>query len=108
MICALLVLAPIPGQRLAPMELLDAAVKPKTWKPGRRTVITFVAMWCDTWRVQEPKLKKVRKATTGVDFLTVSVDGRYRDVPEAPAIWADPKGKVVKKLGIDRVPYTLV
>ncbi|RYG38540.1 hypothetical protein EON81_03290 [bacterium] len=108
MIAALLALSPVPGQKLAPINLIDESFKPAVWKPGRRTVVTFVAMWCDTWRVQEPRLQKVRKATTGVDFLTVSVDGRYRDVPEAPIIWADPKGKVVRKLGIDRVPYTLV
>lgn len=108
MIPALLALsAPVPGQKLAPMELLNPAGKPEVWRPGQETVVTFVAMWCDTWRVQQPRLEKMQKATTGVAYVTISVDGRYKDVPDAPAIWADPGGKIVKRLGIDRVPYTL-
>ncbi|CAN5733155.1 hypothetical protein BH11ARM2_BH11ARM2_18330 [soil metagenome] len=108
MIPALLALAPLPGQKLESMDLIDPSGKPATWRTGEETVVTFVAMWCDTWRVQNPRLEKMQKATTGVQFVTVSVDGRYRDVPGAPAIWEDPGGRVVKRLGIDRVPYTLV
>lgn len=105
--------APVPGDRLAPFELRTLADKPYAWKPGRTTVLSFCAFWCDTWKDQLPRVREASKITQGlpVDYATVSVDGRWTERAKAAAagtMLGDPGGTWTHARGIDRVPYTLV
>jgi len=85
----------------------------RAWEPGRVTVFTFCAYWCDTWRVQVPRLVSARNATRGlpVDFLTISVDGRWAEVAknnQGLPLWLDRGGTWSRNQGVDRVPTTVV
>lgn len=101
--------SPAPGDRLAPFTLTQRDGRPVSWKPGRTTVLSFCAYWCDTWKTQVPRLLAAQHALGGmpVDFLTVSVDGRWVDKAIGPLL-LDPGGAWSSDLGIDHVPYTLV
>jgi len=103
----------LPGSPLAPFTLPDRDGKPTEWRPGRVTVITCCAFWCDTWKDQLPRVAEVarRLGNLPVDYLTVSVDGRWTErMPpfSRQRLLADPDGRWIASLGIDRVPYTLV
>ena len=105
--------APAVGDRLAPFELLTLDGAPYRWTPGRTTVLSFCAFWCDTWKDQLPRVRESRRITNGlpVDYATVSVDGRWTERSKAAAAGAmlgDPGGAWTHATGIDRVPYTLV
>jgi len=93
--------------------MLDTRGQSVAWKPGRVTVISFCAYWCDTWRVQVPRLVEVQGALKGlpVDLFTVSTDGRWAEVAEnngGLTLWRDAGGDWSHKVGVDRVPTTVV
>ncbi|HEY0866391.1 MAG TPA: polysaccharide deacetylase family protein [Fimbriimonas sp.] len=100
---------PAPGDALAPFTLRLPNGAPYGWKPGKAAVLTFCAYWCDTWKTQVPRLRQAQNALKGlpVDFLTVSVDGRWTDLAVGASL-SDPGGDWSRRLGIDRVPYTIV
>ncbi len=105
--------APVVGDRLASFELRTLDDKPYAWKPGRTTVLSFCAFWCDTWKDQLPRVREVSNITKGlpVDYATVSVDGRWTERAKSAAaglMLGDPGGAWTHSIGIDRVPYTLV
>jgi len=99
------------GDRLAPFEM-PTGTSIHAFEPGRKTVITVWAYWCETWRPQDARMQEVVRGMHGspVDFLAVSIDGRWTDLASPPA-WAklltDRGGEWSKKLKIDRVPYTI-
>jgi peptidoglycan/xylan/chitin deacetylase (PgdA/CDA1 family) len=82
------------------------------WRPGKTTVVSFCAFWCNTWKQQLPRVDRAKKSLKGlpIEFLNVSVDGRWMDkVKGAPGlVLVDEGGKWSKSLHIDRVPYTIV
>lgn len=105
--------APVPGDRLAPFELRTMDDRPYVWRPGRTTVLSFCAFWCDTWKDQLPRVREVSNITAGlpVEYATISVDGRWTERAKSAAaglMLADPGGLWSHSIGIDRVPYTLV
>ncbi len=105
--------APVAGDVLAPFSLSTLQSQPFRWHVGRATVLSFSAFWCDTWKDQLPRVDQARKAAQGlpVDFLTISVDGRWTDRGKNASIGTmlgDPGGQWSRGIGIDRVPYTLV
>jgi len=68
-------------------------------------------MWCDTWRDQLPRLQDSERALDGlpVDFLMVSVDGRWPELlPSKDVMLLDRGAQWSRPLGIDHVPTTLV
>ena len=104
---------PAISDTLEPFSLTRSDHQPYAWQPCRTTVLSFCAFWCDTWKDQLPRVKEAAKALGGlpIDFLTISVDGRWTERSQAVAVGtmlADPAGEWSRSLGIDRVPYTLV
>lgn len=89
-----------------------ASAESFSWKPGRITVLTFCAFWCDTWKTQVPRLQEAEASLTGlpVDFLTISLDGRWTELaqPKGWTLLTDPGASFSNKIGVDRVPYTFV
>ena len=81
--------APAPGDRIAPFALPVWGDGGGTfrWKPGRLTVLSFCAFWCDTWKEQTARLAVTTHALQGmpVDCLTISVAGRWAELSERPA-----------------------
>ncbi|MHB8636562.1 MAG: polysaccharide deacetylase family protein [Fimbriimonadaceae bacterium] len=105
--------APTVGDRLAPFTLLSAKGGEFSWSPGRATIVSFCAFWCDTWKRQLPEVSKAATALRGlpVDFLTISVDGRWTEQGRNAAVGrnlSDPGMRWTNRIGIDRVPYTLI
>jgi peptidoglycan-N-acetylglucosamine deacetylase len=102
-----------PGEQVRPFTLAVKGGGAFQWKPGRAAVLSFCAFWCDTWKEQNERLAAARKALQGlpVDFLTVSVDGRWAERGgekiRGPVL-LDPGGAFSSSLGIQAVPYTLV
>src|SRR5688572_22094498 len=96
------VAAPAPGDAIKPFTLTAQDGKPYGWKPGRTTVITCCAFWCDTWKTQLPRVKEAYQSLRGmpVDFLTVSVDGRWSEMGKTSAagkMVSDPGGRWTSK-----------
>jgi peptidoglycan/xylan/chitin deacetylase (PgdA/CDA1 family) len=84
-----------------------------TVTPGRVTVISFVAFWCDTWKEQSRRLIAAQTAMDGlpIQWITVSVDGRWaeRGKGEVCGEFAmDPGGAIASGLEIHAIPYTLI
>jgi len=104
--------APVPGDQIKPFTMVSSGGKPVQWKPGRVTVISCMAFWCDTWKTQAPRLDLARKASgvLPVDFVQVIIDGRYsKYLASTPfEYWLDRDGSWSKVQKIDRVPYTFV
>jgi len=105
--------APGPGDSVAPFTLRTLASQPFEWRPGRVTVVTCCAFWCDTWKTQLPRVTEAEKSLRGlpVDFLTVSVDGRWTEKGKSASagqMLGDAGGRWTSSVGIDRVPYTFV
>lgn len=103
---------PLPGQRMEPFTLQTPQGAPVSWKPGRATVVTFVAFWCDTWKEQLSRASQAQRRLKGlpVDFITVSVDARWAELAAAKppgTFLLDPGSRLTRQLGIDRIPYTL-
>lgn len=102
---------PVVGDRVAPFSLATSDGMYE-YTPGRKTVITVWAYWCETWRPQDARMQEVVRGMKGspIDFFAVSIDGRWTDLAAPPA-WArlltDKGGEWSKKLHIDRVPYTV-
>jgi hypothetical protein len=76
-------------------------------------VLTFCAFWCDTWKTQLPRVAEAQRTLAGlpIQYLTVSVDGRWTDVAKRSSVGtmlSDAGGRWTARMGIDRVPYTLV
>jgi peptidoglycan-N-acetylglucosamine deacetylase len=104
---------PVLGDHIAPFTLGTREGQTYSWKPGRITVICFCAFWCDTWKDQLPRAGEAKKGLQGlpIDFLTVSVDGRWSERGQAAAVGAnlsDQGNRWCSTIGIDRVPYTLL
>lgn len=118
LICALSVAATGPGplvtgDRLAGFQMLDTAGRTVSWAPGRITVFSICAFWCDTWKTQIPRLVKARSALAGlpVDIRTISTDGRWAEVARNNGglpLWRDPGGAWSRQVGVNRVPTTVV
>jgi peptidoglycan/xylan/chitin deacetylase (PgdA/CDA1 family) len=104
--------SPVPGDVIAPFILRTKQEAPWHWTPGRTTVLTFCAFWCDTWKDQLPRVAQSRRSVSGlpVDFVGVSVDGRWTDqqTQGVGLVLNDLGSAVTSSLQIDRVPYTLV
>lgn len=105
--------APVIGDRMPAFALNDAGGHTVSWSPGRTSVIWFCAFWCDTWRDQTQRVTAAEKALKGlpVDFLTISADGRWSDIPKgsiAGKLLLDPERTLARKLGVNRIPYVLV
>jgi peptidoglycan/xylan/chitin deacetylase (PgdA/CDA1 family) len=101
------------GDRWEAFQLLDAEGQGVEWRPGRVTVVSFCAYWCDTWKSQVPKLVEVKGALRGlpVDIRTVSIDGRWAEVAKNNGglpLWRDPGATWSRSVGVDRVPTTAV
>lgn len=91
----------------------DLAGSPTEWKPGKVTVVSFCAYWCDTWKQEIPRLEAAKNATNGlpVDFITVSVDGRWVEKSQnsrSLPLWLDDGGEWCRAHAVDRVPTTVV
>lgn len=107
--------APAPGDKLASFDLLTEKNTPYSWSPGRATLITFCAFWCDTWKQHLQRVAEARHMLNGlpVDVLAISVDGRWTELGErAPylnylTMLKDPGGSWSSRIGIDRVPFTM-
>lgn len=104
---------PVPGDHLQPFTLDSSDGANMTWKPGRTTVISFCAFWCDTWKEQSKRLARRSDAARQlpVDFITISVDGRWSERCQGKitgTLLLDLKSSLVRKLGINRIPCTLV
>jgi peptidoglycan/xylan/chitin deacetylase (PgdA/CDA1 family) len=105
--------APAPGDRVEPFSLLGVDDRTVAWKPGRVTVFSFCAFWCDTWKEQGKRLAAAGNALGGlpVDFVTISVDGRWSERAVGKVVGVvllDSGGALRTRLGIGRVPYTMV
>ena len=105
--------APTVGDKMAPFTLPVGNGNAYSWLPGRVTVLTFCAFWCDTWKTQLPQVARAAEAlrVLPVDFATISVDGRWTEQGRSAAVGAnvsDPGMRWTNGIGIDRVPYTLV
>jgi peptidoglycan-N-acetylglucosamine deacetylase len=104
--------APVVGDKLSPFTVRTVSGDAYEWSPGRATVLTFCTFWCDTWKTQVPRLQTAQGTLKGlpVDFLTISLDGRWTDLakPKGWTLLSDPGAALGKSLGIDRVPYTFV
>lgn len=104
---------PAVGDRWSEFQMLDPAGKTVRWQPGKVTVVSFCAYWCDTWKEQVPRLVEARGALKGlpVEFLTVSTDGRWAEVVKNNGglpLWRDAGADFSRKVGVDRVPTTVV
>ena len=105
--------APAPGDSIAPFALARQSGGVEAWRPGRVTVMSFCALWCDTWKEQGRRIREAHAALTGlpVTFLTLSVDGRWpeRGIGRLPApILLDTGRRLTAALDITAVPFTLV
>jgi len=104
--------APAPGDRLEAFTMASSGGKPVQWRPGRVTVLSCMAFWCDTWKTQAPRLDQARKESgvLPVDFIQIIVDGRYsKYLGSTPfEYWLDRDGSWSRSHGIDRIPYTFV
>jgi peptidoglycan/xylan/chitin deacetylase (PgdA/CDA1 family) len=105
--------APQPGDRIEAFTLAAKDGGSFEWKPGKVTVLSFCAFWCDTWKEQLPRVGKARSALSGlpVSFLTISVDGRWSERGTKAAVGhmlSDRGGQWTSAIRVDRVPYTLV
>ena len=105
--------APAPGEKIAPFSLTRIGSGHLNWEPGKTTVITFCAFWCDTWKEQSKRLNTAKQALNGlpVEFLTISVDGRWSEecIGKITGEVGLDKGKLLStKLRINRIPYTIV
>lgn len=105
--------APVAGDLLQPFTLTRESGGVYAFKPGRTTVITVWAYWCDTWKTQDQRMAEAKRLSAGlpVDFLAVSIDGRWTDLTQPPT-WGtrllDKGGEWSRKARIERVPYTIV
>ncbi|MFI5386274.1 MAG: polysaccharide deacetylase family protein [Fimbriimonadales bacterium] len=104
---------PIVGDSIAPFTLASREGETYSWQPKCATVICFCAFWCDTWKDQLPRVGEAQRELTGlpIDFLTVSVDGRWSERGQKAAVGislSDPGNRWCSSIGIDRVPYTLL
>ena len=102
-------LPPTVGDVLAPVVLETRTGQTVGWTPGRTTVFTFCAFWCDTWKVQLPRVDVARRRLAGlpIDFRIVAVDGRWSDLGP-PNAWLDRGGRWSRSIGIAQVPTTVV
>lgn len=118
MISSLTQAAPLAGENLPNIELATAGGKTRrAWQPGRVTVISFCAFWCDTWKEQSRRLDSSRRDLRGlpVDWTMISVDGRWSARAQDGA-WSDiarhslldAGSRWTHKLDVISVPYTLV
>src|SRR5438270_533064 len=104
---------PVPGDRVGPFALPAYGGELFRWQPGKATVFSFCAFWCDTWKEQNARLAAARRAARGlpVQFLTISVDGRWSERGQGTVggtVLLDPGGAFSASLGIHAVPYTVV
>lgn len=103
---------PLPGTVIEPFSMPVAGGALQEWRPGAPTVITVCAFWCDTWKVQLPRIAEARDAfgPMGVQFATVSIDGRLSERAPADArpVWEDRGSRWSESLEIRQVPFTLV
>lgn len=103
---------PLPGTRIEPFTMPVVGEGLREWRPGAPTVVTVCAFWCDTWKVQLPRVAEARQAfgPMGVAFVTVSIDGRFseRAPVDARPVWEDRGSRWSDSLEIRQVPFTLV
>lgn len=105
--------SPAPGDHLQTFTLQKSDGSNTTWKPGRTTVISFCAFWCDTWKEQSKRLARCGMAFEHmpVDFITISVDGRWSERCQGKitgTLLLDLKSALVRQLGVNRIPCTIV
>jgi peptidoglycan/xylan/chitin deacetylase (PgdA/CDA1 family) len=108
--------APAAGDKFSGFHLEKTNGDSYDWKPGRVTLITFCAFWCDTWKTHLARVAKTDEELNGlpIDYVAVSVDGRWTELgnrtPYMNRLEAlkDPGGAWSTSLGIDKVPYTFI
>lgn len=108
-----LLAAPVPGEHFQPFSAAKSDGGTMDWKPGRTTVLSFCAFWCDTWKEQSRRLARCSKAAAHlpVDFITVSVDGRWSERCAGKItgmLLLDLKSTIARRLKINRIPSTFV
>src|SRR4051794_5353901 len=101
---ALMRSAPVIGDKLEPFTIQNREGQSYSWSPRRKTVISFCAFWCDTWKDQLPRVRQAANDLKGlpIDFLTVSVDGRWSERGQAAAVGtslSDLGGKWTGRIG---------
>ncbi|MGC4044885.1 MAG: polysaccharide deacetylase family protein [Armatimonas sp.] len=109
---------PIPGigDPLPPFTLLPFRGNQAVgYQPGRVSVISFCALWCDTWKDQSARLRAVRRNLTGlpVSYYAISVDGRWAERfangnSADTDVLLDSGGRLSQSLGVRAVPWTFV
>jgi hypothetical protein len=103
---------PVPGAKVEPVELVARDGSAYKFEPHGVTVLSFFAFWCNTWKQQCPRLSQAMKQLSGfpVHVLTVSVDGRWSNVPgfDPSLPLALDREEWSHRLGVDRVPTTVV
>lgn len=102
---------PVPGDKVAPFELQRADGAPFTWSPGKVTLFTFCAFWCNTWKTQLVRVTEANRKLQGlpIDYLAASVDGRWTELAKTKlTLLKDSGGVWSNSVGIDRVPFTFV
>ena len=99
-----------PGYRIAPFALPAYGGGTGAWQPGRVTAFSFCALWCDTWREQSARIARTKAALAGlpVDFVAVSVDGRWAERYAGGTVLLDAGGRLSWSLDVSAVPLTLL
>lgn len=109
---------PLAGKPLAVSAPDLAGREVRVEAPGRVVVVDFFASWCDPCRVQLPHLGALARERgpeglvaygVAVDDDRAAVDGFAQGLGvEFPILW-DPGGdRVARKLGIERLPTTIL
>jgi peptidoglycan/xylan/chitin deacetylase (PgdA/CDA1 family) len=110
---AMMAPGPLPGDTIEPLKLVGPNGGPCSWQPGRVTVLSIVAFWCDTWKQHVPQTLEAERALrdSPADVMIVSLDGqRLEMAPKSLAkrLYVDRGGAWSSPLGIRCVPFTLV
>lgn len=103
----------VPGDLLSPTTFESPSGSQLSWFPGRTTLFVVVGYWCDTWKIQLPRVDRVRSQIKRlpIDVRVVSIDGRWTELGEkrgSPPDFVDRRSIWSASLGLDRVPYSVV
>ncbi len=103
----------VPGDIVSEATFQDSSGAVLSWKVNKPTLFVVVGYWCDTWKVQLPRVAKVRQMVRDlpVDIRVVSIDGRWTELGtkrgHSPD-FVDVRSRWSASLGLDKVPYSFV